>query len=91
MKAGVSTQNQTKSSLSASDVGKEGSIQEKPTAASTQKHPSSDGATALPEERVSIIPEDLVELVSIIPEDLVRGVWNTARTFITHINQVSGD
>ncbi|KAK4309378.1 hypothetical protein Pmani_018994 [Petrolisthes manimaculis] len=27
------------------------------------------------------------ELVSIIPEDLVRGVWNTARTFITRINQ----
>ncbi|XP_042237181.1 uncharacterized protein LOC121876241 [Homarus americanus] len=39
----------------------------------------------LPVDLVGALPD---ELVSIIPEDLVRGVWNTARTFITRINQV---
>ncbi|KAK8738137.1 hypothetical protein OTU49_004062 [Cherax quadricarinatus] len=38
----------------------------------------------LPVDLVGALPD---ELVSIIPEDLVRGVWNTARTLITRINQ----
>lgn len=83
MKAGASPQSQAKSSLSSSSVGEEGSGQAQvaaAAAASTQEQLSGDGAAALPDE-----------LVSIIPEDLVRGVWNTARTFITRINQVSGD
>lgn len=46
------------------------------------------GAAGAPDELGSIIPD---ELVSIIPEDLVRGVWNTARTFITLINPVSAN
>lgn len=65
----------------------ESSSQGASSAGSTHGPVSGDGAAAVvPDERVSIIPD---ELVSIIPEDLVRGVWNTARTFITLINQVS--
>ncbi|XP_063609709.1 uncharacterized protein LOC134783682 isoform X5 [Penaeus indicus] len=42
------------------------------------------GGTDLPLDLVGALPD---ELVSIIPEDLVRGAWNTARSFITRINQ----
>ncbi|XP_064120507.1 uncharacterized protein LOC135225174 isoform X5 [Macrobrachium nipponense] len=58
---------------------------------------NSDGVTSSFTESTtgpttSQMPVDLVgalpdELVSIIPEDLVRGAWNTARSFITRINQ----
>ena len=80
MKAGASPKNQSKSSHSASAVREEGSDQGTPTTARTHELSIGDGAAALPDE-----------LVSIIPEDLVRGVWNTARTFITRINQVRDD
>ncbi|XP_045110982.1 next to BRCA1 gene 1 protein-like isoform X2 [Portunus trituberculatus] len=76
VKAGASLQNQGKPSHSASVVQEEGSGQGTPTSARTHEQLIGDGAAALPDE-----------LVSIIPEDLVRGVWNTARTFITRINQ----
>lgn len=84
MKTGASPQSQSKPSPSAGGMP-ESNTSQGAAVGNTPEQASVDGAAAaLPDERASIIPD---ELVSIIPEDLVRGVWNTARTFITLINQ----
>ncbi|XP_071545790.1 uncharacterized protein [Panulirus ornatus] len=73
-----SAQHQKQGHTSGSQDGKDSGASQ---AAATNQIPE---LRELPVDLVGALPD---ELVSIIPEDLVRGVWNTARTFITRINQ----
>lgn len=55
-----------------------------PSSTRNESTTNSTNPSQLPVDLVGALPD---ELVSIIPEDLVRGAWNTARSFITRINQ----
>ncbi|KAK7072916.1 hypothetical protein SK128_013618 [Halocaridina rubra] len=64
--------------------GADTSTAEASSANSANNNSSGSFSSQLQADIVGALPD---ELVSIIPEDLVRGAWNTARSLITRINQ----